>query len=214
MIDSLANNNREPGMTYLDEPLFAPSYDWKEARRVRGVYLELLNNDSEALWEEFLKHLDDDRYSLTIGRGNGMAMNYSVGSLCRHLAYDRLAIAFYEDLPTGDEGRPLVPKMRIWDDLAAWREERKSKFLYELQIDACQLAIDKVTQELELSAAEKRECRQKINRRIAALKDAKKPVFRKQPSVEYEWYDADKARRIRDRAGRKSQGDEPETEKK
>jgi hypothetical protein len=181
---------------------------------VRRLYLDLATIESEALWEEFLKHMDDDRYSLTIGSGQGLATNWSVGNLCFQLACDRLLMAFYGDLPKQDEGRPLVPDLDIWEALAAWRKERETKSLYELQIEVCQLAIDKLMQEPDLSAAEKREVRKKIGRRIAALKEAKKPVFWKPSFDAYDWYDADEARRIREKARRESLRDGAHTRNK
>lgn len=191
LIEGLANKNSEPRITKSGKPLFLPSYDWQEANRVRTLYIELLKNDSEALWEEMVKHLGDDRYSLTIGKGDVGAHNYSVGLLCLKMAHDRLEDAFSDTLPDNEEGRPVYPELGIWDDLGAWRRQRGKKSLFELQVDACELAVEKLMAEPDLSQTEKREVRQRIHARIAELNRTKKPVFRKPTSFEFEWYDAD-----------------------
>ena len=94
-----------------------------------------------------LKHFDDKRYSRTYCTSSDSgADNLNVGSVCEEIVAESLSQAFYEYIPEGDK---VAYQLRLADrgasnDLKTWCMERRDKPFYELQIEQCELAIDRI----------------------------------------------------------------------
>ncbi|HJT32977.1 MAG TPA: hypothetical protein VJ783_13130 [Pirellulales bacterium] len=209
-VEALANKNRRPELVDLVDrvdPLFPDDYDWAEAKRARRAFVEVARDESVEIFEEVLKHLDDERYAFTAAHDGDFAENYTVGWICKDIAYHRLVSAFEDDLSVTDIGLPPRLDPGIEDDLAGWRRKHESKSLFELQIEVCRLALSQIDRCDELSAEAKRESRRGINARIRQLEKTRRPLFRRFPLDGFNWFDADKAARIRQRLKDEKQGD-------
>ncbi len=179
LIDALATRNPEPKITH-GEPKLVAGFNLKEFDRVRKVLPQLCNDGSEELWEELLKHLGDERYSLTMAFDGENYINWSVGGLCHMLAYKHLA----EDVLDRhvSVNRPIRLLRDISDDLGGWRKARSDKSLYELQLEVCELGLAKLDKHPErhiLMDGQKEKMRQKIEDELAELKASKKAVYRR-----------------------------------
>jgi hypothetical protein len=150
-IEALASRNKEPRILCLygnDEvPLFIDDYDWDEQARISGVLESLEKDKSDQMWWCLMNHLDDQRYALT-GNCNEFvemtAYNFSVGSLCKHIAGKNLGEPYARYLPA-EEWRFLSksvfhPQYEFWDHKEKW----VGKPLYEIQIAVCQRAIEQM----------------------------------------------------------------------
>lgn len=153
MVAAIANHNKSPRIikrrkvTPAAVPLFSKDYDWKEDERVQKALNKLSSDKSIELWEALVQRANDKQYCMTTySWNNDDAENYTVGDVCSLLAYDRLCNVFVKHLPSV---APYGCPVRLWsirDDLLTWRKERKRKSLYELQIEACEMAIRKLRQ--------------------------------------------------------------------
>lgn len=194
MIDALANDNDKPELAHNSWiVLFPENYDWEEAERASRAFIVLAKDEREETWQELLNYLDDRRYAVTMANNGGYPRNYTVGALCRKIAYHRLCAAFEDELPVNELGVPVHPRLRLGDNLADWRSEHASKRLYELQIEVSQQAIQDIVGTEFLTLAARTESRKKIEKVIRRLRATRKPAFRKLPFDGYEWYSARRA---------------------
>lgn len=178
MIEALASRNKKPEIVD-GRPLFLPHFDWEDQTRVLKAFSSLRSDASEELWEELLKHLDDDRYSLTMEfNESGCGVNYSVGRLCRNLAYLRL-VGCVLDCHVG--AHPSVRWNKdLRPELRQWRQARADKSLYELQIEVCEMGLqnfDKLPG--YFSEERKQEMRRNIELEIADLRKTKQAKFQR-----------------------------------
>ena len=188
MIDDLANRNAPPkliaglGGSPGTVPLFPENYDWEEQERVLGALARLEVNPTEELWEELVRHVDDERYSLTVMNNSGVYAegNMTVGYFCLDLAEKQLRRVFERHLPAKerDERERKIPiPVGIETNLKVWRQKRMKKSFCELQIEVCEQALkelDKVkgVAETKLAAA-----REGIAEEIKELKRTNRPVL-------------------------------------
>lgn len=185
MVEAIANRNKQPKIVSRRNvkpknfALFAEDYDWKEEERVKGALDKLSRNESVELWEALVQKANDRRYCIvSYSWSSDDAERYSVGRMCRKLAYDRLCSKVFEEhLPSiAPFGCPIRLRS-IEDDFLAWRKDRKEKSLYQLQIEVCEMAIrelPKVSVHF-LSGKEKSEARKKIEAEITELRRLKRP---------------------------------------
>jgi hypothetical protein len=210
LVDAIVNRNKEPKVVKWRSQwpfprkaaLFREDHDWKEEARVRKALYRLEKERTEAVWEELVKRSGDRRYCETVtSQKTGDAYIYSVGYVCRELAYARLIGVFWQHLPLDPirDGQHLRLDVGI-RDLAKWRKQRAAKSLYELQIEVCEKAIKALADVEGVPRAEKDRARKKIKEEIARLKKTGRPV-----QVQgAEWfeergvYDAKLARRVRE----------------
>jgi hypothetical protein len=120
--------------------------DAKEATRVDQVLKQVIQQ-SEELWAELAEHLDDEQYCKTVGIDAGYPRNWSVGDVCQHIIGQTLSEPFYRHLGGTKENYhhfriPAFAKDKA--KLREWCLARKDRKLYELQIEACQWAIDEL----------------------------------------------------------------------
>jgi hypothetical protein len=208
-VEAIANRNEAPkvvqwrGDGFTEKAaLFPEDYDWKEDKRARTAIGKLTMDQSEEVWEEMVKRIDDRRYSETVTSvKTGDAYIRNVGAICGWLTRTRLIGVYRQHMPYSpiEEGERLSLDDGI-GDLAKWRKERAAKSLYELQIEACEKAIEALAKVERVPQAEKDRARKKIEAEIAKLKKTKQPS-----SVEgghsYEVggvYNAELAKRVRE----------------
>lgn len=202
MIDALASKNVAPEL--IDrvsgrDPLFPANFDWQEQTRARRAFADLGNTDVDELWDELRKHRSDDRYSFTAGDDAAYdgwyATNYSVGNLCGMIAAYWLTLPYQTHLVTVDDR-----KLRIDFNLNvdALRQARPEIKLYELQIKACEMALAQIPTVPGASEEQKDRMIREIEAEVAALRASKKAKFSKYRIDRYNFYDADRARKIRD----------------
>jgi uncharacterized protein (TIGR03067 family) len=149
LVDKLATTNPratirgEPG----DEQATWEKLDFKEAKRVDAAVKEVIRR-SEELWPELVAHLGDDRYCKTVGIDAGYPRNYSVADICQHIIGETLSEPYYRHLEPASKETfhrfrlPAFAKDKA--KLRQWCLARKDRQLYELQIEACQWAIDEI----------------------------------------------------------------------
>jgi hypothetical protein len=205
-IEALASRNPQPKLVKhlsVSEPFFAPDFDWDDQERVRIAFAKLVNDESPELWERLLKHLDDRRYALTLRDNGPSAMNYSVGDLCWMIAEQRLsfASAWHSDPDSLD--RPDIYLDLGIRDLAKWRAERANKSLYKLQIEVCEKALEQVDRARDVPGRAKRYIRKEVRALIGSLRSTKRPLFFKLPTGGFEAFNAEMAKRVREKVEQK-----------
>lgn len=210
MVDAIVNRNKPPKIVDWrgDFPsraaLFPEDHDWKEETRARTAISRLEADQTEEVWEEMVKRIDDRRYSETVTSvKTGDAYIEKVGRICSRLAYSRLVGVFWDHLPSSPikDGERVSLRLGI-GDVAKWRKQRAAKSLYELQIEVCEKAIEALAKVEDVPRAEKDQARKKIEVEIAKLKRTKQPASAQEerpPTFRYRGrYNAEVAKRVRD----------------
>jgi hypothetical protein len=214
LVDAIANRNKPPKLVpwpRRDPPcpsevaLFPEDHDWKEEERTRTAIEQLEKDQTEAVWEEMVKRIGDPRYSETVTSvKTGTARIVDVGSICASLAYSGLTRVFKQHLPliVGKEGAEVTLRLEILiGDLSRWRKQRAAKSLYELQIEACEMAIQALANVRDVTQAQKELARKKIEAEIAKLTKTKRPVLFGSSTLYYlerGRYDPELAKRVRE----------------
>jgi len=210
LIEQLENHNAPPKLVAGDrdgeEPIFNRQYKWSEDDRVARATQALVDRADEA-FPELLKHFDDKRYSMTYDSSlaDG-AENDDIGEICWRVVAESLSEPFCQQIPDGDE---VAYKLRIADrgasaDLRSWCMERRDKKFYELQIEQCELAIERVKKLGDDSLgddpiAEKKKSIAAIENQIDALRKNRTPILAKKFGRYFaiERYDSDSAEETR-----------------
>jgi hypothetical protein len=178
IIDGLASKNQKPavpkGLSFESSVRFPRNYDFKDQDRVLENFAKLANDPSEELWECLLAHTDDKRYALTMGYNSPYRENYTVGRLCGWMAYQQVLFVKdkYSERDITQHKRHL--KIPI-DDLPKWRKARADKKLWELQLEAIELAWLAVTKDDELDQKDKARMKEEMRTDIRKLLTEKKP---------------------------------------
>jgi HEAT repeat protein len=146
LVDALANHNEPPKLAEgafiegtVDPPIFDENYDWVEQRRVSKALHVLIKRKGEELWPHLVRHLDDQRYSLTRSIDDH-GKNLTVGSLCREIAWQDVTEPFQGLWPSssllpGGLGVIHFARPPWWRTLEEWSRSWKDKQLWELQIE-------------------------------------------------------------------------------
>lgn len=194
LIDGLASRNQAPDVVD-GKPSFPGDFDWADQERVLTAFRKSGRDGEETLWEELLKHLDDERYSLTMEFNDSeIGRNYSVGSLCRMLAYKHLAEDVLDHYASVE--RPVRVIKELWPNLAQWRKAREGKSLYELQIEVCELGLKELPNLMQLRFLEERRRKRmqmQVESQIDDLKQSKKAAFFPLVLDSYAFYGKDKS---------------------
>jgi hypothetical protein len=151
LVEAMASRNKEPKIitTKLNDevPVFADSYDWPEQERVWQAMQTLIKTKSDEIWWQLIKHCDDNRYAITSDNDEFVDMtatNFSVGSICSHIAETDLGRPYLRHLQE-EEGR-ILPEGAFHPQDIFWKHKDKwaGKPLYLIQISVCQRAIEQM----------------------------------------------------------------------
>jgi hypothetical protein len=192
MVEAIASPNKPPKLVNGNGPgsrkmhQFPKDYNWKKQKQVYRALVKVYKDTSIEMWEELVRKSGDRRYSLTVtSQQSETSHNRTVGDACRHLAYSRLIHPLRRCLPRDPthDGWRLNLNFSI-GNLREWREERKHKSLYELQIEVCERALEELERRNDelrtvkrISQANLDAARKKIKSAIEKLKRTKQPVL-------------------------------------
>ena len=186
MVEAIANRNKQPKIVSRRReapqsfPLYPDDYSWTEEGRVRGALAKLKEDTSVELWEALVQKANDKRYCIASYSGSSADVElWSVGDICRELAYSRLCNVFMKHLPSyPPDGSPIQMRDDI-KDFPTWREARNDKALYQLQIEVCEIALRKLPKVRtdKIPDKEKAEVKKKIQAEIAELRKSEKPIM-------------------------------------
>jgi hypothetical protein len=207
LVEALANRNPVPNLVGKDhpKPIFEKKVDWLEDDRV-WMAIPVLVRNAEDAWPEMVKHIDDQRYCITLETTeSGITYNWTVGDMCRYIVAGNLAAAYHRNLrPLTEQARARLGWPKVARDrkkLKAWCEERSKKQLYELQIDSCQWAITELRAldgYTRVSRIRARAWIAAIEAEIESLQESKQAVaFGGFGAEEFTPYFREKAERIR-----------------
>jgi hypothetical protein len=211
MIDALANRNPAPELIKLRrpakahevywfdrQPLFPADYDWEEQSRARKARAKLFAVKDPALWDHFIKHLDDDRYSLTLGQEPNFSSNKTVGDWCWDGFFARTRFArVVTKQERGAQGNAF--SLDLGFIILEWREQHPKTPLYELQIALCERSLEAIPQESRLSYEARDRNSKRIQGYLDEIRRTKKPFFFS-PSIDgYRLYDTEIAKAIREK---------------
>lgn len=155
LVEALVNRNPSPKLVgSRHQPIFDPKFDWKEDERVWEATKSLIRH-AEAAWPELVRHLDDERYCITLKWWSGHTYTWTVGRMCAHIIFKNLSEGYYQTLMGPAAARNVyarnvhsrMSRPEITDDsetLKEWCEKRSTKELYELQIEVCEWAIQEL----------------------------------------------------------------------
>ncbi len=186
MVRDLANRNPPPKIVMaspprpesLTVPLFPKNYNWEEQNRVVGILRKLRRDTTDEVWEEFVRQAENPQYSLTLIDEDENATNCSIGSFCGPMAYIRLTHAFSRHLPLNPNptkfGRKISLDIDLGVSLVKWREQRRNKALYELQIELCEQALIQLGKLKGVPQDEIEASRKKIEVEMAELRKSKR----------------------------------------
>jgi hypothetical protein len=187
MIDALANSNAPPRILEDGDGhvAFPQNYIWSEQDRIPKV-IATLTDHAEESWPELVGAIDDDRYSITF-KIHDYPSNWTVGDVCSEIIRDYLVQGYYayriDDPATG--GRRWSAYMKhipeAYDpenkELKKWCQGHKDKKLYELQIAACEWAVNKISEYFpNVANTTKRKSIEAIKEEIKKLQQTKKPL--------------------------------------
>ena len=181
--------------------MFAENYDWDEQHRVRLALAKLCADTSPELWEEMLKHTDDNRYLLTMKYDGGPSgHNYTIGYFLLHIVTARAEGLVEQHLPVHGE-KVLRLQMRGFDWGSDSAGRNADRHLYDVQLRACEVALDELKQLAKVDDKERQEAIKGIESEIAALKATNKPVLLPVSLDAYDMYSEKQAREIRAKVG-------------
>jgi hypothetical protein len=149
MKDVASPNKPPPIKGGPPEAHFPPDYDFRAQHKILQTW-NRLNAEIEHAFPVLLKHLNDERYSLTIQNGKGCDYDYSVRGLCNHIIDKHLRVweFWVEAKPTGHFVRgPLIDWQGREFGSFDWRAEVKKTpkdrdpSLFALQVKGFDWAI-------------------------------------------------------------------------
>ena len=215
MVEGLASRNDPPKLvTMADDalvPIYPSKFDWADESRIQSVIGKLWKRDGNELWPHLVQHIDDQRYSFTHSADEGLepiAINRSVGWVCRTIAHDHLIRPYMQFVPT---------EYPVWDyhvvpykdmsnpeqlkDLKAWYKPRNGKPLYELQIEMCRWAIKQMQSFPQATENEKANFARNVGKQIETLTNGNEALVTGNEPVheEYDTFTAERAKAIRER---------------
>jgi len=179
LIGALANHNPAPNLVG-DEmgkaAVFDKKYDWAEQTRVHKLITEL-SAHAEETWADLVDSMDDKRYAITYQAVNS-GYNRSVGDVCKDIILDWLVAGYVPHVPPTARASGQARAMRTavvgYRRVKEWCLQRKSKKLYELQIEMCEKSMGWI-QRLRAPEKEKRASIQAIRAEIKSLQAGKMP---------------------------------------
>ncbi|MEX2186055.1 MAG: hypothetical protein WD875_04640 [Pirellulales bacterium] len=195
MIDALASRNPPPKIVkYISEweAVFDAKYDWKEQDRVVAAIRAVLKNSGPKTWERLNAHGSDERYCLTFNdqaeNADAFATNWTVGEMCGAIAGFQFGYPIDEATKSTRIGeRPVDLPLEAIEGMPKWGQPLGEKTLVDLQIQACQQAIDDLPKlaakakesgrDANTDAETLQACRRRLEATIEKLKKSKSPLL-------------------------------------
>ncbi len=179
-VDQLATTN-EPA-TIRGEPgrqrAMWNKFDARESKRVDSALSDVIRR-SEDLWTDLVEHLGDNRHCKTVGIDAGYPRNWSVADVCQRIIGEMLSEAYYRHMEPGT--KEIFHQYRIPSfakdkaQLRKWCLARKDRKLFELQMEASELAIAEITAS-ELNVEQRMRLVMEIKKEIEGLKKSQMAV--------------------------------------
>jgi hypothetical protein len=208
MIDQLANRNMPPKLFEVDgrpTPLFPANFDWSEQDRVKTALGKLHKERTAESWEQLLRNAEDNRYSMTVGADGEWASNRTVGDICAHLAYSRLIGVFEQHLvETNDPVKPGQIHLPIGitpTTVARWRQARKAKSLFELQIEVCERALKAMPTATAATVQQRTQMSNMIRAQIQKLRKERRAIILESNVLGLDTYNSELAKAMAERIG-------------
>lgn len=192
------NSLRQLGPTKV--PLFPTTFDWENQKVVRRSVLRLGKAESDEDWDELLKHLKDDRYCITVYPDYfNNPINYSIGKICSELARHRLSDPFLKDRGFDRRDRLVMIDYKSDDmvDLRKWREARRDKKLYQLQLEVGERILDAIKDVKYVTEEWKEKSSNKLKMQLETLARNKTPFETAFGNDSFPTYSAKQAEKIR-----------------
>ncbi|MBS0267253.1 MAG: hypothetical protein JSS02_35340 [Planctomycetes bacterium] len=181
LIAGLANRNDAPPLVEVSTgqlPMFPENFDWSEQERVMKVWGRIMQTDDSLLFESFINHLHDASYALTANcLAHRNASNLSVGDLCRKAVWARFNFAIVHLTKEGGDRSDRIRLDLGMTDIGSWRSTRSGKCLWELQLEACQLASEAIEADQHISREARDRIQSNLRERITALNKSRSPLF-------------------------------------
>lgn len=184
-IDALASRNPPPLLVDPGPiPLFNEDFDWSDQVRVGTALDQLAESqarDGNVVWPHLIRHIRDQRYSITFASPTGRsARNATIGALCELMAVDDLLFAFKRHAPriaqsANDAAEMWTPK-ELQEGIDSWHKVRPGKLFYECQIELCEWAISSAPGLMRLTEPQRREFIELVNGEISRLKTTRVPA--------------------------------------
>lgn len=180
-VDAMASKNRQPAFRDYGLkgmlPEFPKDYDWEEQERVIRAIERAMHDIDEETWRTLVRGGGDQRYALTVVFKDERAMNYTVGDVCKRLAWCKICevcsrrFRFPADVagksPTIDLG-----VSKPWE----WMKARLDRPLFEVQIEICELALTASSTERGIPKDLLESAADEVRREIAELRRRKQPI--------------------------------------
>lgn len=182
LVEAIVNHNPMPKRKGGDVGAFVfdSNFNVEEHRRAWKA-IQTLTEHSQEAWPELVKHLDDSRYCTTFDSSLSSPENFTVGGICVDIVGRNLSEAYCAILETPMMyHRYTIPD--TWEtraDLKKWCEERKTKQLYELQLERCDWMLDQLRRtdlKRRLHDSQRKKWIETVERQIEILRATKKPV--------------------------------------
>lgn len=152
LVARLESRNKEPGIRNPDlRPSFDAGFDWTEQRRVWNAIKDLVGA-AAIEWDSLTANIENKSYCITIETESGFFYNWTVGHVCRSIVVQTLSEAYFRTLDHGTT-KAFYLKFRYPEfarepqELKEWLHARRGKTIAQLQADACEWAIDELSQE-------------------------------------------------------------------
>jgi hypothetical protein len=177
LVKDLVSPNKAP-RTRGPSAQYPPGYDRDAQQRVLRAFHELRDLAPRS-FPFLFDHFDDKRYALTADSGD-VDRNYSVGELCRDILTSHLQSNIWDHKEGGTSfrRRPDEPdyiahyKLFQPSHATKWWEERKTRSLRDLQIEVLEWVL---AEETKLPEAFSDEQRERVEKRLTALRKSKTP---------------------------------------
>ncbi len=206
MIDALSNRVNTAPQILGKVAEFSEEYDRDEQLRVWKVLRELKQRNGNALWPRLVAHYGDTRYAFTHFNGNGRTNNTTVGEICKLIGLDAPLHAYLCHSPlskpniNGKRRRLVRGPFGRRNPSVDWYEKRKTKQLYELQIELCEWSITDPEALEELSSEQRDEFVKKVKEQIETLQETHEAVVNREGGIGFgiEILDSRYVRQIRE----------------
>ena len=146
---SLESRNTAPTIeNSRRRPAFDLEFDWTEQNRVWKAIQDLIGSPVDR-WNSLSANIESTAYCITVESASGAFYNWTVGDVCRIIISRTLSEPYFRSLS------PITPELyakfrspgfaRDPQTLKDWLVARHDRTLSQLQVEACEVAIDQLS---------------------------------------------------------------------